>query len=171
MNYQIIDNFLKKEEFDSLQNKILGADFPWFKNSCVVKSDDNTTIDDRYNWQFTHTFYKDHQPFSHFLTAIDPILNKIQPLALIRIKANLIPCSEKIIEYPFHVDLEKFSGKTAIFYVNSNNGYTLFKDGTKIDSLENRLLVFDANTLHTGSNCTDQRVRCVINFNYFEFEN
>ena len=60
-----------------------------------------------------------------------------------------------------------FRGKTAIFYLNTNNGYTLFEDGTKIESVANRLLTFDANLPHTGTSCTDKQFRCVLNINYF----
>ena len=55
----------------------------------------------------------------------------------------------------------------AIYYVNSNDGYTEFEDGTRIETIENRLLVFDSSLWHTGSTCTNAKVRCVINFNYF----
>ena len=46
--------------------------------------------------------------------------------ALVRIKANLNPVSERIIEYKKHKDQENFNCKGAIYYVNSNNGYTMF---------------------------------------------
>ena len=65
-----------------------------------------------------------------------------------------------------HVDFDNFLGKTAIFYVNSNNGYTVFENGLKVDSQENRLVVFNSDLLHAGTTCTDQKIRCVINFNF-----
>ena len=61
------------------------------------------------------------------------------------------------------------SGKSAVFYLNSNNGYTLFEDGTKVESVAGRLLVFDPHMAHTGSSSTDTKNRVVINFNYFEW--
>ena len=54
----------------------------------------------------------------------------------------------------------------AIYYVNNNNGYTMFDD-QKVESKENRLYFFDANTNHVGTNSTDCKNRMVINFNYF----
>ena len=56
---------------------------------------------------------------------------------------------------------------TAILYVNSNNGYTLFEDGTKVESVENRIVLFDSNLRHTGTTCTEEKVRIVVNFNFF----
>ena len=59
-----------------------------------------------------------------------------------------------------------FPHKSAILYINTCDGYTKFEDGTKIDSVANRMLVFEGETLHTSSSTTDQVVRCNINFNY-----
>ena len=56
---------------------------------------------------------------------------------------------------------------TSIFYMNTNNGYTKFEDGTKIESVANRLVSFPSNMKHKGSSCTDEKIRVVINFNYF----
>ena len=57
---------------------------------------------------------------------------------------------------------------TSIFYVNSNNGYTVFEDGTKVESVANRFVSFPANMKHKGTSCTDEKIRVVINFNYFK---
>ena len=42
-----------------------------------------------------------------------------------------------------------------------------FEDGTKVESVGNRLLTFPANMKHMGTSCTDQQFRIVINFNYY----
>ena len=57
--------------------------------------------------------------------------------------------------------------QTAIYYVNSNDGYTLFEDGTKVESVGNRLVRFPTNIKHTGTTCTDANRRVLINFNWF----
>ena len=50
--------------------------------------------------------------------------------------------------------------------MNSNNGYTsINKD--KIESIENRILLFDPSVEHNSVTCTDEKVRLNINFNYF----
>ena len=51
--------------------------------------------------------------------------------------------------------------------MNTNNGRTDFKDGIKVNSVENRLVVFPSNLEHTIVTCTDKKIRVVINFNYF----
>ena len=38
----------------------------------------------------------------------------------------------------------------------------------KVDSKGNRIVIFDGHQKHCGVDCTDENVRVVINFNYFE---
>ena len=48
------------------------------------------------------------------------------------VKINkIITKTTEIIEYGFHVDIDKENITTAVFYINTCNGYTLFRDGTK----------------------------------------
>ena len=56
---------------------------------------------------------------------------------------------------------------TSIFYMNTNNGYTKFEDGTKVESVANRMVTFPANMKHAETSCTDEKIRVVINFNLF----
>ena len=58
--------------------------------------------------------------------------------SLIRIKCNMYPSTQKAQKHPTHRDYD-FTFH-AIYYVNSNNGYTsINKD--KIESIENRILL------------------------------
>ena len=57
---------------------------------------------------------------------------------------------------------------TAIFYANTNNGYTKFENGLIVESVANRMVFFSADMKHTGTSCTDEKTRVVINFNYFK---
>ena len=57
--------------------------------------------------------------------------------------------------------------KTGIFYMNTNNGKTIFEDGEEIDSVENRMVIFPASKRHAGTTHTDTICRCLINFNWF----
>ena len=79
-----------------------------------------------------------------------------------------MPTSLGHVVFPMHVDVEKFDGgTTAIYYVNTNDGYTEFENGERVDSVENRLVIFDATMKHTGTTSTDTKFRSVINFNYY----
>lgn len=163
MKPTIIDNFLDKKDFEHLNSSMLGTYFPWFFNEMKTNF-----LDSQYNFQFTHLFYDNLKQNSSYFDIINPLICRLNPAALVRIKANLTPVADKKIVYDYHVDYTDIKCKTAIYYLNSNNGKTLFKDGTAIDSVENRLVYFDAAYSHTGTACTDEKVRCVININYFE---
>lgn len=168
MTHKITDNILDIDTFRSIKDSLLSADFPWYLNSSKVQK--NSSVSELHNFQFTHTFYDQYKIQSNFIYLLDPLLAKINPSAIVRIKANLQPTADKIIVYDMHNDIEHFDGETAIFYVNSNNGFTQLEDNSCVESKENRLLTFPAETLHTGTSCTDQKVRCVINLNYYTWK-
>ena len=131
---KVIENFLPTEEFNTLKNVMTGRSFPWFLYKGV-----NHELDNYY--QFCHIFYRHHKPATtdYHLSIINPILEKLKVVSLLRIKANLLYKSNKIIKHGYHTDFDNLNNKTSIFYVNSNNGYTLFKNGKKIKSKENTL--------------------------------
>ena len=95
-------------------------------------------------------------------------------MSIWRIKVNLITKTSNIVENEFHVDMSGVSEErmqhwtTSIFYINSNDGYTEFEDGTKVESVKNRIISFPSNTKHRGTSCTNQKTRIAINFNYFD---
>ncbi len=166
-HYQIDDNVLSKEYFDKLKTKLLSNDFPWFYNSYKVGEGTEYSIDTPiYDYQFTHIFYSDYSPKSPFINLIEPLIQMINPKAIVRIKANLTTVTPNLITYAYHKDFD-FHGETAVFYINTNNGYTIFKNGERVESVENRLVRFNSQTFHAGTSCTDEKVRCVLNFNYY----
>ena len=165
---KIEDNFLKQEEFDKIQKLMMEpSPFPWFYADRIVFEDD---VD---KFQFIHAFYDNHMPMSPFSNELDSIINIIQPFSIVKIRAKLLTRTSEIIESTFHVDIPLLEENlkqwtTSIFYINTNNGYTKFEDGTIVESVANRMVTFPANMKHCGTSCTDERRRIVINFNYFE---
>ncbi len=174
MDYQIYDNYLPEHEFRQLQYLMTSNMIPWYHFNFIVSNKEAVFEDGGdasvYHAQFVHMFYAEHEPKSNFYKDILPLLNKIQPKALVRIKANLGPATPKRVRSGFHVDFDDTPDnmKTAVFYLNNNNGSTLFEDGTEIESVENRLVVFDSKLQHTGVSCTDQKARYLINLNYYD---
>lgn len=162
MAYEVIDNFLSQENHRIIADAMLGGDFPWYYNDHIVAPNEGDSV---YNYQFTHTFYADHSWNSEFGRLLTSLVDAIQPKAIIRIKANLNPVTDNIIDGGWHTDYA-FACKTAVYYVNTNNGYTRFKSNQIVESVANRLVIFDSHDLHTGSTTTDTKARCVINLNY-----
>jgi hypothetical protein len=171
MNYNfpvIIDNFLDESVFTNLKSELLSNTFDWYYNNCIVGSNE-TLKKDAENYQFIHNFYKEnHGITGQSFFILKPLLLKINPKLLIRIKANLNPkTNTKKIIGSYHIDCN-MNCKTAIFYINTNNGYTKFKNNNNVvNCISNRLIVFDSNLEHVGFSCTDEDVRVVVNINYF----
>jgi hypothetical protein len=163
MAITIIDNFLGEKEFKELYDFMMGPWMPWAYNDALLTNVDDSSM---YDFQFVHTFYKDHKPHSDLLSKLDPIMSKINPAAVLRIKANLNPRTDNLYLHGAHRDVEDYKCTTALFYINTNDGYTIFEDGTKVESVANRFVFFDSTMKHAGTSCTDQKIRVVINFNY-----
>ena len=184
---KIIDNFLEQEKFDEIllmlnpmpdpNHDITTNNFAWYfrykyyADPYFDKDKKDESLD---QFSFTHTFYADRVPQSPYIKQINYFLELLQPVAIFRIVGNLLTRLPNIIENPFHTDMEFLPEErlkqwtTSIFYVNTNNGYTLFEDGTKVESVANRMLSFPANMRHTGTTCRDQQIRIIMNFNYYK---
>ena len=87
---------------------------------------------------------------------------------LIRVKLNLLTKTPEIIEHDYHRDNESSNALTSILYLNTNNGYTRFKD-QNVKSQANTLLTFPSATFHSGTTCTDKDFRLVLNVVYEAF--
>lgn len=163
-NIIINDNFLSLEDHSNIVKLFSRPNFPWYYNSYVVNSGED-------NFHFCHMIFQSQDmTVSNIFDyeCIRSLMRKINAKALIKMKANLTTRTENIIETPFHIDFpEDYGSTTGIYYLNSNNGYTFFEDGTKVNSVANRFVYFPVKLKHAGTNCTDEKTRCVININYF----
>ena len=160
---EVIDNFLHKEIFDPMQVTMLGYAFPWFYNSDIVDENDQNEL-----FQFVHLFFSSNKNHvdEHYNTGLYPVYDALGVKTLYRVKANLNVRTNNHHNTGFHVDIPTMKCKTAILYMNTNNGWTEFENGDRVDSVENRLVIFDSQMKHAGNTSTDQKIRVLINFNY-----
>ena len=78
----LVKKFLSKNKFKAIKDHMIhNGMFPWFFNETVVDAPPNV---DKY-FQFTHTFYDNGKWNSNEAPLLDPIIQKIKPLALVRI--------------------------------------------------------------------------------------
>ena len=162
MDKKIIDNFLPQDYLVHLQRMMLDHNFPWLYNAEVA----NRGIVRNDDFYFTHNLFQEFQPSSSIFEEFIPFFKQLEMNALIRARALLYTNQGRQIVHEKHIDF-KFPHKTAVFYVNTNNGYTEFEDGTKVESVENRIVFFDGSIPHNSSTCTDQKIRVVVSINYF----
>ena len=166
----INDNFLDIESFHKIQTKLLSEEIHWHYHNYT-----DNVYQDNNQFYFSHHFYELNIWSSPFAEILEPLLLKIKPVSIHSIRANLMARTSEIVESNFHSDLKEFipdedrlsQWTTAIFYINSNNGYTKLSDGTVVESKSNRLLTMSSNIEHLGTTCTDQKRRVVINLNYY----
>lgn len=162
---KIEDDFLDQKHFDKLQKTIMGDYFTWFFRDFVIDKKNKKDP----NFFFVHMVYYKSVVDPITMQVLEPVLQKIGVQGLHRIKINLQTQTSKIIEGEFHTDIHEDSDDgwlTAILYMNTNNGYSKFEDGTVVESVANRMVTFPAKRRHKGSSCTDEKRRVVINFNY-----
>ena len=154
---KIIDDFLSEDEYQDLCSFIQDSRFPWTYGK---------TISESKFCQLTHCFYQFDVP-TQFFQNVEFFREKLEMASLVRIKANLNPVTEtlQIHDDAWHNDFDNMT--TAIYYLNTNNGFTKFENGDKVNSVANRIVIFDSNLKHTGTSCTDSYARLLINLNYF----
>jgi hypothetical protein len=158
---EIIDDVLSGEDLQQIKDSVFSNQFPWYYTDTVSFAKDKGNDPHFY---FTHLFYHKYMQ-SNWFSLIDPIQTVINPDVLIRAKANMYPKTPKLIHHKNHIDYN-FEHKGAIFYVNTNDGLTVLSDGTEIENIENRLLLFDSSLEHHSTSCTNVKCRLNININY-----
>ena len=168
---KIIDDFLPYHNFKQIEDNIFKARLPWHYNPGSLKENGDWVGPS----QLTHVFYdKDvggvRSAFYSLVEIIPQKLGAIGAKRLCRIKGNLNPKTFFPRGGGYHTDYKSPPPhrKTAVYYINTNNGYTKVKGYGKVKSVANRLAIFDCNNLHQGVTCTDKDVRVVFNINYDE---
>ena len=146
------------------------------------------------NYFFTHVFYANGLQNSPHLPVMQHFVEKIKTLegppeekqhvkelktdwnlhggiikSILRMRANLFVNTSTVYEYQMHTDYP-FSHSAAILSLNTCDGYTGIEeeDGqiTKIDSVANRVVLFDAGKNHYSTTTSDANARfnIIVNF-------
>jgi len=166
MLYVIKDNVLPDSEYMMLSSMLIseGA-VPWFYSHTQTT---NMPKDTSYFW---HVLFDNHKVRSDLFDSFQPLLHTIGCESLINLRLNLTVARERGYSN-IHCDeySKSMNHKTAIFYIGTNNGKTILKlpsGDLEVDSVDNRILIFDSNILHCAKHQTDEDIRIVANINYF----
>ena len=189
---KIIENFLEEEYFNRLTSLFCSTStgFTWFSrcdgtipNQPIHISDISVNAQPL-NYFFTHVIYDKYLPCSPHYDLLTPFLVEIEKeeieekklnkdkhqklygmRCLIRIRANYFPNTNTLHEYIPHTDCP-YSHTAALLSLNTCDGYTKLVDGTKIDSVANRVVLFDAGMNHysTTTSDTPARFNVIVNF-------
>ena len=161
---KVVDNFLEEEEYKNLYDTVMGSYFPWYTGKIL---DEFPFTNEKHNLQMSHSLYMNSVPQSNHFELLNYFVPKLKIAAWFTSKFNLNFCYSKTVEHGYHCDNNNIHCMTAVYYVNTNDGYTKFETGEKIESVANRIVIFPTTTMHTGTTCTDTDRRVVLNMNYF----
>ena len=174
-NLKIEDGFIESDKLLAIKNTVINSSFPWYLTPvhCDLWKPCYSGEDMDGDTQFVHTLYYKDRGTSDNLKHFTPILDKLNIFSLIRVKINCVPQSRKRKVRRFHVDVEDENApdniKTSIYYLNTNNGETVFeKSGERVKSVANRVVTFPYNLSHAGTTHTNLDIpyRFVLNVNY-----
>ena len=191
MDIKVIDNFLSQSEFEIIcKNTIEREDLQFTFVSNVENVGSGS--DDYWSWYLIHMVYSKTaspksflmdvagfqevessplaEPQSEIYTNIcDKFVPRFKQVAnfrnLIRIKINAYPYTNIVKEHKDHIDSD-FKHTGAVFSLNTCDGFTKFSDGTKFESVANRIVFFDASKYHQSTTTSNAKLRYNINFNF-----
>jgi hypothetical protein len=149
-------------------NIITSNKLPWYAQTGLAQAGDGQVL-------YTHVLVDEFQKVgSNVYKDIGaPLLEKVKEIDLdffrvLRIKINCYPNQTIAVKSSYHVDLPKAKSKILVLNINTNNGYTEFKnpDMKSVRSVANQCIIFDGKEEHRSVSQTDTPYRWNINFNY-----
>ena len=170
---QVFDNFLEEDYFDYLSQVLMGT---WHDRAIMyqmqktVSDSTDTEVMPPWNFMGISMIYDNDEPLHPFYkelseTFLPLFREKVYDYrAIVRIKCNFYPYTETFHKHRYHKDYT-FDNIGAVFSVNTCDGYTEFDDGDIVESVANRLVVFNAQDRHRSTTTTTDFGRFNINFN------
>ena len=166
---KLIDHFLPDFVYQRIYDGITHKYFPYYYHEYVTYENNDKEKEDIRELAFVHGLYSDKKTASPWFDKLAlPLIDKLEIAEgkLLRVKVNLNPNQIQPVTSQWHVDYKKSNYETAIYYCNTNNGYTELESGEKIESIANRVAIFDGRLKHRRVTQTDTKGRFVININY-----
>jgi len=166
---EIIQNFLPKDQFNKIKDILTDIRFPYYYQNSML--DDRVEKYKDSDFYFCHILYdeinkKQNSENVIIKQVLMPILEKLKATKILRAKINLYTKTGKQVHSAYHIDQNDENVKVAIYSLNTNNGYTKMKTGEIGKSIENSLIMFNANEYHKAVTQTDTKTRINININY-----
>ena len=158
-----LNNVIEKVHYTNLYNHASSFDTRWRYVDFVVDNADTK------NYYFVSLIFEDYilqDPVGFELCK--PIFSALKKeenhdIVVQRVKLNLYPSSQKLIEHAQHIDYKR--GNACVYMLNDCDGWTKVIND-KCLSVANTAVLFKSNVLHNSTNCTDKQVRLTININY-----
>ncbi len=168
----VLDNVLRENEQDYLEDLFLNEKLPWIYHKSTVIGEKTQSRD--YSW-FSHKFITSRENISEYTNDVlsifkrhtFPVINIHKPYNM---RANLLT-HRKLVRFnhqtPLHKD-QPYSHWVMIYYVNDSEGKTDLKEVTQVTPKKGRILIFDGDIEHRAF-LPIKRDRCIINFNFLKY--
>lgn len=173
----IIDNFLPEEEYLKMyEDVLLKSTWKFTTRNYPVEGQKITNFEET---QLVHGSFmckdivnKTPGVMCKTFFQYEPLIKKLKCDLLLRVKTNIqTGYQESTRSSRWHVDFGDYNGAgmTSIYYFNTCNGKTEFKNGTSVDSVKNRMVVFPNEFVHGGVRQTDTMYRILVNINWLHY--
>ena len=167
MQHRIIDNLISEDDLVKIEQNVLQKQIFAVYQSTAYQTSTNV-YDVMMNRVFFSSLYPLCKHDKEYLPYFYPVLDKIPDIGFLqRVSLNLTFATPNPYISEYHMDNHSQGSHTCIFYLNSNNGGTRFKEsGELVQSQRNRLVKFPSYFEHAAVNTTDTKLRWVLNINY-----
>jgi len=194
--YMIVENFLNPEHFKLIKDKVTSDRQLWHLNTEVSydngQESESIGLKRSYGMNFTYLHpeddqYMDDRNSTAYVYALNEQIKKFCNLEegtkVLRSRLDMTTYrGEETFTFSPHIDLNYIPHLTSIFYFNTTNAPTILYNEIKYDSspidenqltvmeevecIENRMVIFYGNHIHTGKCLTDKPIRILLNTNF-----
>ena len=186
---QVKNDVLPWQEFQNFAYKIMISPIYYPNDACTFAEETDGSIKDfglkeysnvkihesifstlLYQTESNGTYVSDI--FQEYTQTVKKLLVALKCKKLFQARVSCTTGQAENYVSEFHTDFahDPRVTKTAILYLNTNNGGTKFETEDFVQSAANRLVTFPEKLKHAAVWCTDKKLRFVLNINYKEHE-
>ena len=161
---QVTEDFLQEEYYDHLNEIITSTQFPWMFQKRVANIGEDPE-EDLNHYYFVHSLFFQNKVESPLYDDFLYLFQSLNVQFLHRARVLMFVNQGEQYIHDRHVD-HTTNCKTALIYMNTNDGFTDFETGERVESVKNRLLLFDGSIPHSSSTPTNTKERLLLSVTY-----
>tara|TARA_E500000331_G_scaffold106201_1_gene102910 strand:- start:21189 stop:21680 length:492 start_codon:yes stop_codon:yes gene_type:complete len=161
---QVTEDFLQEEYYDHLNEIITSTQFPWMFQKRVANIEEDPE-EDLNHYYFVHSLFFQNKIESPLYDDFLYLFQSLNVQFLHRARVLMFVNQGEQYIHDRHVD-HTTNCKTALIYMNTNDGFTDFETGERVESVKNRLLLFDGSIPHSSSTPTNTKERLLLSVTY-----
>lgn len=178
--FNVIDNFLEPEYHQRLKDIILSDSFPWYFKEDISL---NGKTENFYHFGFQHTVFNNDGSVNSglsndLLEFLMSVLAATGRSKVLRCRVDMVNAQRERVQYIPHVDYRSRTDNVSlVYYLIGSDGdtilynekfgdeYETLTEMKRVNPVENRLLMFSGDYMHTGEGPVEHNKRVLINLN------